>query len=113
MTYHIAPDLQAARQKGSLTKGDCAHLLGVDFSRITRIESGERAPKLVEVALLCFIFNMEMREIQKKIVLGEAQKLGARLTSISKEDERKPKRRERLNTLNGASARLLALKRGP
>ena len=113
MTYNFAPDLQAARRKAALTQADCAHLLGVTYTRISKLESGQRRPTVTELSIFCLIFDEDIAGIHEKIIATEAKVLGERLSSMPKCPKTWLNRRGRVNTLNGIAARLSALKRGP
>lgn len=113
MTYNFAPDLQAARRKAALTQADCAHLLGVTYTRISKLESGERHPTITELSILCLVFDEDIAEFHKRIIAAEAKVLGERLTSIPKCPKNWLNRRGRTNTINGIAARLAAFKHGP
>ena len=113
MTYNFAPDLQAARRKAALTQADCAHLLGVDYTRISKLESGQRLPSVTELSILCLIFNENIAAVQKKVIATEGRVLGELLSSMPDCPKTWLNRRGRINTLNGIAARLSAFKRGP
>lgn len=113
MTYNFAPDLQAARRKAALTQADCAHLLGVTYTRISKLESGERHPTVTELSILCLIYNEDIAEVHKKIIAAEAGVLGERLSSMPKCPRTWLNRRGRTNTINGIAARLSGFKDGP
>lgn len=113
MTYNFAPDLQAARLKAALTQADCAHLLGVTYTRISKLESGQRQPSTTEFAILCLIYNEDVAVMQKKIIGAEAKTLGDRLSSMPKCPKTWLNRRGRIITLNGIAARLSAFNRWP
>lgn len=113
MTYKFAPGLQAARRKAALTQADCAHILGVNYTRISKLESGQRKPTVTELAILCLVYDEEIAGVQKKIIAAEATVLGERLSTMPECPRTWLNRRGRINTLNSIAARLSALKHGP
>lgn len=110
MTYNFAPDLQAARRKAALTQADCAHLLGVTYTRISKLESGQRRPTVTELSILCLILHEDIGRVHKKIIAAEARVLGERLSAMPKCPRSWLDRRGRTETLNGVAARLSALR---
>lgn len=113
MTYNFAPDLQAARRQAALTQADCAHLLGVEYTRISKLESGQRQPTVTELALLCLIYNEDLSTVQRKIIAAEHWEIAERLSSMPKCPKTWLNCRGRTNTLNGIAARLAAFKSEP
>ena len=106
MTYNFAADLQALRRQAALTQADCAHLLGVAYTRISKLESGQRQPSVRELSILCLIFNEDITETYKKVITSEARELGERLSIMPKCPKNWLNRRGRTNTINGVIARL-------
>ena len=84
MTYDYALDLRVARRKAGLTQADCAHLLGVDASRISRLEAGKTQPTLVEFSILCLVFMIPPGRAVGAVYASEAERLGTRLESMPK-----------------------------
>jgi transcriptional regulator with XRE-family HTH domain len=57
MKYEFSLDLKVARRRSGLTQADCAYLLGVDPTRISRLEAGKTLPTAVELSVLILIFG--------------------------------------------------------
>ena len=53
----FALDLKAARRQSGLTQEDCAHLMGCNAAKLTRLERGERLPGIQEMVFLGLIFG--------------------------------------------------------
>lgn len=82
MTTQFAFDLRLARRRAGLTQADCAHLLGIQQSRISELETGEKAPSAHELCALAIILNRRFDSYfaEELTVLSEA--LGPRLDSL-------------------------------
>lgn len=109
MSYDFALDLRVARRKAALTQADLAHILGVTYTRISRLESGETPPTAVELTILCLIFNGEIERLHAKIIQSEAVALGERLGSMPSRPKTWPNWHNRVHTLNGIGERLSAM----
>ena len=57
MPPQFAFDLRLARRRAGLTQADCAHLMGIQQSRISDLESGEKAPSAHELCTFAIILN--------------------------------------------------------
>ena len=106
MSYHFARDLRVARRKASLTQTDLAHLLDVDYTRVSRLESGKTPPTAVELSILCLVFDGDIERLHEKIIEAEATTLGQRLGSMPDCPKSWPNWRNRVETLKGVAARL-------
>ncbi|WP_457936066.1 helix-turn-helix transcriptional regulator [Mesorhizobium sp. 10J20-29] len=109
MTYNFGLDLRVARRKAALTQQDCAHLLGVTYTRISKLESGQVLPTVTELSILCVVFDTEVTRLNLGIVAAEAKALDQRLASMPDCPKNWPSRRNRLNTLNALAEKLTAL----
>lgn len=59
----IAHDLETARKKSGLRQEDCAHLLDIDETRMSRIETGKREPTAREAAALSLVYGKPMESL--------------------------------------------------
>lgn len=109
MSYDFALDLRVARRKAALTQADCAHLLGVSVSRISKLEAGRRLPSVVEFSVMCLLFDRHIEGIQRTIALSVARSLEERLGTIPDCPSNWTGRRNRLATLNTIAEKLTAL----
>ncbi|RWQ58822.1 helix-turn-helix transcriptional regulator [Mesorhizobium sp.] len=82
MIYEYALDLRVARRKSGLSQADCAHLLGVDPSRLSKLEAGKSTPSIYELSLLCLVFNTPASTVHDRILVSMAMTLGERLASM-------------------------------
>tara|TARA_B100000745_G_scaffold248580_1_gene170621 strand:+ start:5940 stop:6290 length:351 start_codon:yes stop_codon:yes gene_type:complete len=63
MKNTLFSDLQSLRRKSGLSQADCAHLLDIPRSRISKLESGVQTPSVEEVCKLSLIFGEEISEM--------------------------------------------------
>jgi len=106
MSYDFALDLRVARRKAALTQADLAHILGVTYTRISRLESGKTPPTAVELSILCLAFDGDIARLYDKIIKAEATALGTRLGSMPTCPKSWPNWRNRVHTLNAIAERL-------
>ena len=109
MIYEYALDLRVARRKSGLSQSDCAHLLGVDPSRLSRLEAGKAKPSIYELSVLCFVFDTPPSGIHNRILATLVQGLGERLSSMPACPDNWPDQLNRQHTLNSLAARLEGL----
>lgn len=106
MIYEYALDLKVARRKAGLTQADCGHLLGVDPSRISKLEAGKSAPSVVELSILCLVLNTPPGRVQQAIALSHVAPLQERLAAMPACPENWRDQYNRSSTLNGLVERL-------
>ena len=111
MIYEYSLDLKVARRKSGLSQADCAHLLGVDPSRLSKLEGGKSTPSIYELSLLCFVFDTPSSTVYDRILASLALALGERLTSMPKCPENWPDQYNRRSTLNTLAEKLETLSR--
>ncbi len=109
MSYDFALDLRVARRKAALTQADLAHILGVTYTRISRLESGDTPPTAVELSILCLIFDGDIARLHEKIIQADATALGERLGSMPDCPKSWPNWRNRVHTLNAIVERLSSI----
>lgn len=109
MSYDFGLDLRVARRKAALTQQDCAHLLGVTYTRISKLESGQTLPDATELAILCLLFDTEVTRLHLGIVSSETKALNERLATMPECPTNWPSRRNRLHTLNAVAEKLTSL----
>lgn len=59
MTTQFAFDLRLARRRSGLTQSDCAHLLGMQQSRVSELENGASPPTAAELCGLAILLNRQ------------------------------------------------------
>ncbi|EHK57088.1 helix-turn-helix domain-containing protein [Allomesorhizobium alhagi] len=111
MIYEYALDLKVARRKSGLSQADCGHLLGVDPSRISKLEAGKSAPTLVELSILCLVFNTPPNTLCDCILMSLASALNERLASMPECPDNWRDRFNRLGTLNSLAEKVEGLSR--
>ena len=109
MSNPIAVDLRSARKKSGLTEEDCAHLLGVSKSTISRFETGKAMPGIRHLATLSLVYGRDMHSLAHDLLLEIGKRLPARLTTIPVCSDGWSFWDKRNNTLNNLDARLQKL----
>ena len=109
MVYKFSLDLKVARRRASLSQSDCAHLLGVDYTRISKLEAGTSMPNMVELSVLCLIFNRPVGGVTQDVILSILADLERRLSSMPGCPENWPGRDNRVRTLGSLADKLQAL----
>ena len=105
----IALDLKVARQKAGLRQVDCAHLLGVTESHISRIESDRARPSVKELATLGIVYGKPMESLLVALRGEIVSALIERLKTIPPTPRDQPNTRNRTHTLSQLAIRLEAL----
>ena len=109
MVYNFSLDLKVARRRSSLSQADCAHLLGTDNTRISRLEAGTSMPNMVELSILCLVFNRPVGGVSQDVILSILNDLETRLSSMPGCPENWPGRDNRVKTLSSLAEKLRAL----
>ena len=109
MVYQFGLDLKVARRRSALTQADCAHLLGIDQPRISKFEAGTAVPSVVELSILCLIFNRPIGGMSQEIVISVGSSLQERLASMPPCPETWHDREHRLRTLGLIAQKLSTL----
>lgn len=112
MIYKFSRDLKVARRRSSLSQSDCAHLLGVDHTRISKLEAGTSMPNMVELSILCLIFNRPVGGVAQDVILSMLSDLERRVSSMPGCPENWPGRDNRVRTLSAVAEKLQALSSG-
>ncbi|CAN7521462.1 helix-turn-helix domain-containing protein [Rhizobium sp. LjRoot254] len=105
----IALDIRVARNKAGLRQADCAHLLGVHKSRISRIEAGRTMPTVREIATLSIVLGQPMESLLSGVRGSMANNLIERLRTIPSAPRNLPEMFNRAHTLSQLAMRLEAL----
>ncbi len=109
MVYNFSLDLKVARRRSSLSQSDCAQLLGTDHARISRLEAGTSMPNMVELSILCLIFDRPVGSVAQDVILSILADLEKRLSSMPGCPENWPDRDNRVRTLSSLAEKLRAL----
>lgn len=108
MHDEFAVDLKVARRKSGLSQADCAHLLGVGPSLVSKFEAGRAAPSVTQLTILYLVFGDGARSLWSGLVASLQQELGERLASIPACPLNWPDQLNRQNTLSALGDRLAA-----
>lgn len=106
MHDEFAVDLKVARRKSGLSQADCAHLLGVDPSVVSKFEAGKAAPSVTQLTILYLVFGDGARTLWSGLVASLQAQLGERLASMPACPANWPDQLNRRNTLNALADRL-------
>jgi len=82
MNTQFALDLKVARRKSGLTQQDCAHLLDVNPSRISKLESGKRMPSVQEICTLSLIYGKSFESLFASVFERARKLVHEQLTSL-------------------------------
>lgn len=100
MLKDFAFDLKVARRKSGLSQSDCAHLLDVHRSRISRIEQGNSPPTVIEFCTLSLVHGKSFESLFDATFHDVRDALMERLTTISAQAGNRAYQFNRTNTLN-------------
>ncbi len=106
MLKEFALDLKVARRKSGLSQSDCAHLLDVDRTKISRLERGDTPPTVREFCTLSLVHGKSFESLFGKIFQEVRDALKERLTSIPAQAGKRISQFNRTNTLNRIGAQL-------
>jgi transcriptional regulator with XRE-family HTH domain len=108
MKHNFARDLKAARRRAGLSQADCAHLLKVNQTRVSKIEAGLRQPTASEICMLCIIYGEAPAELCRSATTAASGALRERLATIPECAVHWRSRKRRLDALNTLAGRLEA-----
>ena len=106
MLKQFALDLKVARRKSGLSQSDCAHLLEVDRTKISRLERGDCAPTMRDFCTLSLVHGKSFQSLFDRIFKEVRDALQERLASIPAQPGKRISQFNRTNTLNRLGARL-------
>lgn len=113
MRKEIRVDLKVGRKQSGLSNEDVAHLLGVDRSRISKLENGHATPRPEEICALCLIYGRAVDSLFLLTTHSLIAELRQRLTIMPEEPNAWERKHDaRLDTLNGLQQRLSELSHG-
>ncbi|WP_205410834.1 helix-turn-helix transcriptional regulator [Salaquimonas pukyongi] len=99
-------DLRVARRKAGLTQVDCAHLLDVHPSLISRFESGRSTPSIQSICTLSLLYGRSFERLFGEAFASARTELAERLPSLPDAPTHWLPRPNRQHTLNQLSAHL-------
>lgn len=106
MTTNFALDLRVARKKSGLNQIDCAHLLDVHPSRISKLEAGKRPPTVREICTLSLIYGKSFESLFGSVFENARQLLRDQLATMPNSPKHWLGRLNRNSTLNAIAERL-------
>uniref|UniRef100_UPI0035323876 helix-turn-helix transcriptional regulator n=1 Tax=Pararhizobium sp. IMCC3301 TaxID=3067904 RepID=UPI0035323876 len=106
MNAQFALDLKVARRKSGLTQQDCAHLLDVNPSRISRLESGRSTPSVQEICTLSLIYGRSFESLFASMFERARKLVHQQLSSLPDCPKAWLGRFNRNHTLNSLPSRL-------
>ena len=106
MLKEFAFDLKVARRKSGLSQSDCAHLLDVERSKISRLERGDSPPSVRDICTLSLIYGKSFESLFGTIFDEVRDGLRERLANIPSQAGNRISQFNRTNTLNLLAARL-------
>lgn len=74
--------LADARRKAGLSQADCAHLLGVSQSHISRLELGRAAPSVTDLCGVAVLFGRTMEFLVEPLFKDRAMTIRQRLFDL-------------------------------
>ena len=88
MTTQFGLDLRLARRRSGYTQRDCAHLLSVNQSKLSALETGRDTPTLEQICTLSLIYGRSFESLFAEIMARARTSLRARLTSMPRDTRR-------------------------
>lgn len=108
MKQNFARDLKAARRRYGLSQADCAHLLKVNQSRISKLEAGTCRPTTFEICALCIVYDETPAQLCRSATAEAIGILRKRISTVPDCTPRWRNRKQRIDTLNDLMHRLAA-----
>lgn len=84
MSTEFALDLRLARRKSGFTQRDTAHLLALNRSKLSLLETGQRLPSLVQICTLSLIYGRSFESLFGAIMNDARAALRSRILSMPK-----------------------------
>lgn len=109
MQKTFGADFRAARRRAGLTQEDCAHLLGVDQSQVSKLEAGKVDPTVRQMTICYLIFGTWARPLWNGVLRDLVDELRERLMTMPAERSSWPQKAARRATLDVLARELLAM----
>ncbi len=71
-----------ARRQAGLSQADCAHLLGVSRSHISRLETGKAVPDVADLCGVALLFGRPMEGLSGSLFQDKASEMRVRLFDL-------------------------------
>lgn len=111
MPKYIALDLKAARRKAGLLQSDLAHLLNIDRSKVSLLESGKLWPSLPQITMLSLIYGKTIESLLTGLRDDVVNRLVAKLANMPPVALNRADTFNRAYTLSQLAIRLEAITR--
>ncbi|MFC6637404.1 helix-turn-helix domain-containing protein [Sulfitobacter sp. JBTF-M27] len=98
--------LSEARKKSGFSQADCAHLLGVSQSYISRLELAHSVPSVADISGVAVLFGRTMEIMLEPLLKEQAMSIRARLYDLPEPKIGWLGRFTRTNALNKLENRL-------
>ncbi|MCB1474836.1 MAG: helix-turn-helix transcriptional regulator [Rhodobiaceae bacterium] len=82
MINEFGLDLKVARRKSGLRQSDCAHLIGINQSRLSQFELGRMMPNAAECCALALIYDRSVESLFDSVLLQLCEDLPERVASL-------------------------------
>jgi transcriptional regulator with XRE-family HTH domain len=102
-------DFRAARRRSGLTQEDCAHLLDIDQSQVSKLEAGKVEPTLRQLTTCYLVFGTWSRPLWNGVLRDLVDELRERLLTLPAEQSSWPQKAARRTTLDTLGRQLYDL----
>jgi len=79
---NFAHTLSVARRQAGLSQADCAHLLGVSASHISKLEGGKATPNVPDLCGIALLFGRTMEGLSGTLFAEHAKEVQERLFDL-------------------------------
>ena len=109
MKNNFGVDLKVARRQSGLSQADCAYLLQISLSRMSKLEAGVRELKVSEMCSLCIVYGYAVSPLCQSRVERRVISMRQRLATLPDYRIEQPSQKKRRETLEVLARRLEAL----
>ncbi|MGJ5620567.1 helix-turn-helix transcriptional regulator [Sulfitobacter sp. MF3-043] len=106
MIQEFTLDLRAARRNSGLRQVDCAHLMGVNKTKISNLENGRQRPSVRDICTLSMIYGRSFESLFAGIFDEVKADVYCHLTDLPEPQAHYGLANNRNRTLDGLRARL-------
>ena len=106
MIQEFTLDLRAARRNSGLRQVDCAHLMGVNKTKISNLENGRQRPSVRDICTLSMIYGRSFESLFAGIFDEVKADVFCHLTDMPEPKEHYGPANNRNRTLDSLRARL-------
>ncbi len=106
MIQEFTLDLRAARRNSGLRQVDCAHLMGVNKTKISNLENGRQRPSVRDICTLSMIYGRSFESLFAGIFDEVKADVFCHLSDLPEPQSHYGRANNRKRTLDGLRARL-------